>query len=266
MNGPTQEQIEPYARDGFLVVEESSRTRRGRAVREHFHACFEHEWETGLRPDEVNYTPGVTPPDCTRQLCNVWKADRCSPPPRSSERNAEFAAQLAGAPGMRLLHDNMVWKPPAARRCWPTRTPPTRASSIPPNMTTCWMALDETHADTGTIYYARGSHLWGRDRRPAASSTRPTTGPGTAQQWCRPSCTPRSTGCRSRCRRAARRSTTAGRFHGSPPNERPDRERRVDHQPHGHHRDALAPDEPSTRSTAATCGRTSSRSTRRSSR
>ena len=37
---------------------------------------FAHEWETGLSPDEVNYVPGVTPPELTRQLCNVWKADR----------------------------------------------------------------------------------------------------------------------------------------------------------------------------------------------
>ena len=27
-------------------------------------------------------------------------------------------------------------------------------------MTTCWMALDDTAADTGTIYYVRGSHQW----------------------------------------------------------------------------------------------------------
>ena len=27
-------------------------------------------------------------------------------------------------------------------------------------MTTCWIALDDTAADTGTIYYVRGSHRW----------------------------------------------------------------------------------------------------------
>ena len=41
-----------------------------------FARVFEHEWETGRPPDEVNYTPGVTAPELTRQLCNVWKADR----------------------------------------------------------------------------------------------------------------------------------------------------------------------------------------------
>ena len=37
-----------------------------------------------------------------------------------------------------------------------------RGYLVPPNMTTCWMALDETRADTGTISYVRGSHLWPR--------------------------------------------------------------------------------------------------------
>jgi ectoine hydroxylase-related dioxygenase (phytanoyl-CoA dioxygenase family) len=27
-------------------------------------------------------------------------------------------------------------------------------------MTTCWIALDDTAADSGTIYYVRGSHRW----------------------------------------------------------------------------------------------------------
>ena len=73
---PTPEQIQQYERDGFLIVERWLSDEEVERTRERFHACFEHEWETGLAPDEVNYTPGVTPPDRTRQLCNVWKADR----------------------------------------------------------------------------------------------------------------------------------------------------------------------------------------------
>ena len=91
-------------------------------------------------------------------------------------------------------------------------------------MTTCWIALDDTHADTGTIYYARGSNHWPRSA-PAASSTRPTTGRAT---------------CAASCRRDADDvemvpiEVPAGGcafhdgwcWHGSPPNERADRERR----------------------------------------
>jgi hypothetical protein len=39
-------------------------------------SVFDHLCEAGLAPDEVNYVPGVTAPELTRQLCNVWKADR----------------------------------------------------------------------------------------------------------------------------------------------------------------------------------------------
>src|SRR5215470_9735822 len=84
-------------------------------VRDHFARCFEHEWETGIAPDEVNYQPGVTPSDRTRQLCNGWKADRTIAATTLSARNAEFAAGLTGEPGMRIFIDNMIWKPAGAR-------------------------------------------------------------------------------------------------------------------------------------------------------
>ena len=159
---PTPEQIQQYANDGFLIVERWLSDDEVERTRERFHACFEHEWETGLAPDEVNYTPGVTPPDRTRQLCNVWKADRWLAHITLAERNARFAAKLAGAPGMRLLQDNMIWKPPSGKALLAHQDAAYVPFLEPPNMTSCWMALDETAADTGTIYYARGSHAWGQ--------------------------------------------------------------------------------------------------------
>src|ERR1700709_1006523 len=71
---PTAEQMKAYRRDGLLVVQEYMPRDELLAVREHFARVFGHDWETGLAPDEVNYTPGVTPPDRTRQLCNAWTA------------------------------------------------------------------------------------------------------------------------------------------------------------------------------------------------
>src|SRR5665213_3527203 len=84
---PTPEQLEAYRRDGFLVVQEFMPPDELDEVRTHFARAFAHEWETGLAPDEVNYTPGVTPPDRTRQLCNVWKADRTLARTTLSRRN-----------------------------------------------------------------------------------------------------------------------------------------------------------------------------------
>ncbi len=122
--------------------------------------AFEHEWETGLAPDEVNYQPGVTAPELTRQLCNVWKADRVLAGVTLSRRVGEFAVRLAAVPGVRLAQDNAIWKPPAGKALLCHQDAAYLDHFDPPNMTTCWMALDDTAADTGTIYYVRGSHQW----------------------------------------------------------------------------------------------------------
>jgi 2-oxoglutarate-dependent dioxygenase len=157
---PTSGQIDVYRRDGFLVIESFLEPGEVVRTRERFERVFEHEWETGLRPDEVNYTPGVTAPDLTRQLCNVWKADRVLAGTVLSQRVGEFAARLASLPGVQLAQDNAIWKPPSGRALLCHQDAAYLDHLDPPNMTTCWMALDDTAADTGTIYYVRGSHLW----------------------------------------------------------------------------------------------------------
>src|SRR4051795_1908583 len=113
---PTPEQITAYRRDGFLVVERFLSDDEVGRLRERFAACFAHEWETGLRPDEVNYDPKSTPPDLTRQLCNAWKADRAVAATVLAARNAEFGSKLAGVPGLRLAQDNPLLKPAAGQR------------------------------------------------------------------------------------------------------------------------------------------------------
>jgi ectoine hydroxylase-related dioxygenase (phytanoyl-CoA dioxygenase family) len=158
--GPTAEQIESYRRDGFLVIERFLDEPEVERLRERFARVFEHEWETGLAPDEVNYTPGVTAPVLTRQLCNVWKADRILASAVLASRVGEYGARLAGLPGMRLAQDNVIWKPPSGRALLCHQDAAYLDHLDPPNMTTCWMALDDTAADTGTIYYVRGSHRW----------------------------------------------------------------------------------------------------------
>ena len=160
MYEPTAEQIESYRRDGFLIVEQFLDAAELDSIREHFMSVFEHRWEAGLAPDEVNYVPGVTAPDLTRQLCNVWKADRVLAGVTLSRQVGEFAAALAGVPGVRLAQDNAIWKPPSGKALLCHQDAAYLDHLDPPNMTTCWMALDDTAADTGTIYYVRRSHRW----------------------------------------------------------------------------------------------------------
>src|SRR3954463_1984632 len=112
---PTPDQIAAYRRDGFFVVERFLSEDEVARLRQRFAACFAHEWETGLRPDEVNYDAKSTPPDLTRQLCNAWKADRTVAAMVLAARNAAFGAKLAGVPGLRLAQDNLIWKPPSGK-------------------------------------------------------------------------------------------------------------------------------------------------------
>ena len=160
MIGPTAEQIDTYRRDGFLIVEQFLDPADLDWIRDHFARVFAHEWETGLSPDEVNYVPDETPPDLTRQLCNVWKADRALASVVLSSQVGAFAARLAGLRGVRIAQDNAIWKPPSGKALLCHQDAAYLDHFDPPNMTTCWMALDDTAADSGTIYYVRGSQLW----------------------------------------------------------------------------------------------------------
>ena len=108
---PTPAQIEAYQRDGFLVVEEFIDGDELERVREHFARGFEHDWETGLPPDEVDYPPGMTPPDKTRQICNLWKADRTIAATTLAARNTEFDRQARRRAGRAPVHRRRDWKP-----------------------------------------------------------------------------------------------------------------------------------------------------------
>ena len=158
---PTSDEVERYRSDGFLVVPDWLEFGEAERVRDRFERAFAHEWETGLRPDEVNYQPGVTPLDRTRQLCNVWKSDRVLAHTVLREEAGRWGARLAGEPGMRLLHDNVIWKPPSGKALLAHQDAAYTEFLEPQNMTTCWVALDDTSRDAGTIYYVRGSGAWG---------------------------------------------------------------------------------------------------------
>jgi ectoine hydroxylase-related dioxygenase (phytanoyl-CoA dioxygenase family) len=163
---PTAAQVAHYARDGFLVVQSWLSSDEVERVRSRVEPLFlRHEWSTGIAPDEVNFTDGVTDPARTRQLCNVWKADPAVAAVVLSPRIGRFATALERVDGMRLVQDNLLWKPPSGKALGAHRDAEYLDFLDPVNMTTCWMALDDTRADTGTIYYVRGSHRWPRSVR-----------------------------------------------------------------------------------------------------
>ena len=156
----------------------------------------------------------------------------------------------------------MIWKPPSGKALLCHQDAAYLEFLAPKNMTTCWMALDDTRADTRhDLLRPRLQPL--AARRPGRRrSTRPTTGSAT---------------CATRCPTGEELELVpievpAGgaafhdgwTFHGSPPNERADAERRsiISHMVSTVTRGATAR---RTRSTRATGARASASSTRRSS-
>ena len=72
-----------------------------------------------------------------------------------------WCARLRGWPGARINQDNVLWKPPGARPLAFHQDDSYQHWVVPPEMCTCWIALDSTSAAGGTIEYAVGSHRWG---------------------------------------------------------------------------------------------------------
>ncbi|HEY2936573.1 MAG TPA: phytanoyl-CoA dioxygenase family protein [Gaiellaceae bacterium] len=159
----SDDQLESFRRDGFVIVEEGFVDDQTVALlRERFEPLFEGRYETGIRPDEVNWVPGRDPEDRTRQICNGWKADPLIATQTLAERTGRLAAELVGWDGVRLVQDNVIWKPPGAKSLGMHQDGSYLDYLVPPEMVTCWIALDDTSAESGPITYAAGSHRWPR--------------------------------------------------------------------------------------------------------
>ncbi len=163
MESWSSEQLGRFNRDGFIVLEEGFVDADTVApLRERFEPLFAGRYETGIRPDEVNWVQGRDPEDRTRQICNGWKADPLIAAQTLSERTGRLAAALMGWDGVRVVQDNCIWKPPGAKSLGMHQDGSYLDYIVPPEMITCWIALDDTSAEAGTITYAAGSHRWPR--------------------------------------------------------------------------------------------------------
>jgi ectoine hydroxylase-related dioxygenase (phytanoyl-CoA dioxygenase family) len=159
----TEPQVETFRRDGFVLVEEGFIDEETvELLRERFDKLFAGDYETGIRPDEVNWVAGRHPEDRTRQICNGWKADPWIAAQVLSARTGRLAAELMDWDGVRILQDNSIWKPPGTKALGMHQDGSYLDYLVPPEMVTCWIALDDTSAEVGTITYAAGSQHWPR--------------------------------------------------------------------------------------------------------
>src|SRR6185369_16594752 len=101
------EQIERFARDGYLVIERLLQPEIVAAVRARFEPLFAGEFETGIYPDEWYWRAGMSLPDITRHMGNAWKSDRTVARVALSAAVGEIVATLSGWAGARLALDTI---------------------------------------------------------------------------------------------------------------------------------------------------------------
>ncbi|MDE0148714.1 MAG: phytanoyl-CoA dioxygenase family protein [Rhodospirillaceae bacterium] len=158
---PGSSDIQRFRRDGFLVVERLIEPAAAARLAARFGPLFRGEFETGLCPDEWNWREGRDAEDLTRQICNAWKSDRHVARTVLHPRVGLWCARLSGWPGARINQDNVLWKPPGARPLAFHQDDSYQQWVVPPELCSCWIALDATSAAGGTIEYVVGSHRWG---------------------------------------------------------------------------------------------------------
>ena len=152
-----------FDRDGFLIVDRLIDTAMLPRLHQAFEDLFRGRFETGVHPDEVNWQYENGDTDKTRQICNGWKANRDIARVVLDESLGRAIGELAGWPGVRIMIDNVLWKPPATKSLGFHQDSAYLSWFTPSDLLTCWIALDRTSADGGTIEFVRGSQRWPLD-------------------------------------------------------------------------------------------------------
>jgi len=160
MHEITATHISQFDQDGFLIVDKLVEPEILPLLHRAFDDLFHGKFETGVRPDEVNWQADNGDPGLTRQICNAWKANRDIARMVLDATLGKNIAALGGWSGARIMHDNLLWKPPATRSLGFHQDSAYLAWFNPSDLLTCWIALDDTRADGGTIEFVRGSHRW----------------------------------------------------------------------------------------------------------
>ena len=160
LDNVTDEQRVQFRERGFLVVERILDPEQIEALRARFPLLFQGKFDTGIYPDEWYWREGMSLPDVTRHMANAWKADLTVARLALSESIGRFAARLSGWSGARLGQDTIWWKAPKTKPIAYHQDTSFMDFIDPPVTATCWVTLDDTHRDAGTLEYAPGSHRW----------------------------------------------------------------------------------------------------------
>jgi ectoine hydroxylase-related dioxygenase (phytanoyl-CoA dioxygenase family) len=151
----TREQITMFQQDGFLLLRAVASTDEVAEFRPLIQSAvrekFSEKDDSGTSRTYGKYFGQVT---------NIWRRDEVLKPFVFARRFAGIAAALMGVPGVRLYHDQALFKPAGGPGTpwhqdhfyWPLDT----MHSI-----TMWMPLVDAPRESGTMSFAAGSHRKG---------------------------------------------------------------------------------------------------------
>ena len=117
-------------------------------------------YDKGRGPDEIGYDR--KDPLAVIKLDNTWKADTTMERMVFSPRLGRIAAQLIGAPSIRMWHDQLLDKPPFGGRVVTYHQDWAYWQMIAECQTvTCWIALDDVVDKSGPMVFLEGTHKLG---------------------------------------------------------------------------------------------------------
>ncbi len=173
----TAAEIARYREDGFLVVEDFVTAAEIEVLRDRLERVISGDFDRVCEPDDYHWKKGRDPDNVTRFMGPVWRCDSALGRFTFTSEHARLAAELEGESSVRLYNDYVWCKPEGGHPIEMHQDAAYNTWLQPPRMAACWIALDDTHADGGTLYYVKGSHRWGAQ---PPESEAPILGPGPA--------------------------------------------------------------------------------------
>jgi hypothetical protein len=154
-------ELAEFDRRGFHVHETLFTQQEVDEIREACERVSYGEYGTGQAPDCRCWEP-TSPPTAVCKIDNSWKSDRVIEAAVTSPRLGAIAAQLIGADGIRLWHDQYLRKPAEGggivqwHQDWMFWQAIDRCRTV-----TCWIALADVDVDMGPMVFLEGSQSEG---------------------------------------------------------------------------------------------------------
>jgi ectoine hydroxylase-related dioxygenase (phytanoyl-CoA dioxygenase family) len=151
----TQDQLQGYQRDGHIILRNAATPND---IRQYEPVIS--SWVEKLNYHDKPVSERDTYGKAFIQICNLWQSSEAVKRFVLAKRFAKIAADLMGVDGVRIYHDQALFKEPGGGHTpwhqdqiyWPLDTDKT---------ITMWMPLVPIPVQVGTMTFASGSHLLG---------------------------------------------------------------------------------------------------------